>query len=510
MYEYEENKENEKQKVIDDLIEKYDNPIQLDYINNYTDFNDIDGKNSKLSEYIPITNIIEKIYDNIKQCYNIKSEDDFYMYINNINISSINEKLESKFIRETNDINKIFNLSSPKIDNNILHYGNVDYSLVLESFKNSNFINSHKFLDEVENINKPFSVSTLNIDKFIGYILYLRARISSNYSTEKFVTDFLKEQINKDVLRQHTYINDNLINDKFPKNKGLDLLNVYANIFNLNLLEVIENKMSVDHDNDEKYNLMNICTISTIQHVVSWFSDSLMAILLNSNEINTSDDAGILMDAGLPENNEYYDNGSDNKFCKIYIDKQIQKINIIVYNNITTYSVLDLLSKKNFGNLYYVIEFDIPSNQVFLKYFCFDYNILKHNEWVNEIINLNNYTNVNINNNQNINRENINRENINRENINRENINNENINRENIISKNKGKVGIGSALGLMALSAIPIALLLGGKTKKCNKIKNKYRKNKQTRIHKKHKTHKKNKQYKKRHTKKYYKKYYKK
>jgi hypothetical protein len=130
----------------------------------------------------------------------------------------------------------------------------------------------------------------------------------------------------------------------------------------------------------------------------------------------------------------------------------------------------------------YVI-FDLLNNECYIKDYLLE---------INHKMNTCNCSNNNSNVNKTISDENMNNKNINDENINDENINNENVNnnfRKNIF-ENKTSTAIGTLLTLGALSAIPIALLLGGKKTK-RRTGGKRRKNK-TRKQKQRKTRNKN------------------
>jgi hypothetical protein len=429
------------QKIYD--LSKFTNKIQLDYIKKYTTFYD---DNTEFANFLPNTKIIEEIYNNWQKCYRMKDESDFDKYINNEDISS--EILDqTKFNKVSVNLNKIHDFSNfvPEIINEHFHYGNINMKQVTESFKNRNFTNSFKFLDKMENINKPLSVSKLNIGQFLGYILYSRTKFNSNMPIEDFNSHILKQQINKDVIRQSTYINDKLINDEFTKDSTPPYF--YSNIFNLYLLEIIE-KVLPQTDDNGKYDLMNICSISTIQHVVSWYTDSLISLISGSDEVNTPKDAQLFIDFAIPSNDDYYDNDLNNKYFKIYIDERTQTVTTVSYCRILCMSMVDPTIKNYFGYAYFVIEFNIPTNTIILKYVCIDYDLTSHNKFIDEMIQLENRNN-NISSQHDVAEQN---------NI----IENKNELKQTIL-ENKSSAIAGTLLTMGALSAIPLALFLGGK-----------------------------------------------
>jgi hypothetical protein len=363
------------------------------------------------------------------------------------------------------NINKIHDLSNivPEINGEHFQYGNVNMQQIRESFKNSNFTNS---FNEIESENNPLSISKLNIAQFIAYILYSRTKFDSDVTMDYFNKNILKQQINKDVVRQNTYINNKLINNDFPKETTPPYF--YSNIFNLYLLEKID-KSFPKIDNTSKYDLMNICSISTIQHIISWYTDNFVNIILDASEINTPDEASLMIDYDIPVNDEYYDGGLNNKYYKIHIDERLQTITTVAYFRIMCMSMLNPVLKKYFGYAYYVIEFNVSTNSIILKYLCIDYDYISHNKFVSEILEIENEHSIVKNNYQNEMVQFVN-----------DNDKNKNI--------DKTKTAIGTLLTMGALSAIPLALLLGGnKTKqriklrgdkKLKKRKTKRRKNK--------------------------------
>ena len=459
--EIKENMTEEKEEKNSYDLSKFTKKIQLDYINTYTSFYD---NKAPLREYLPSTSIIEEIYDNWTKCFKMKDESDFDKYINNDEILESQNINLKHVIKVPINPNKIHDLSNffPEIINGRFHYGNINIKQVNESFQNHNFTNSFKFLDKQLNVNKQLSVGILDIPKFLGYILYSRTKFNPDISIDYFNSNILKTQINKDVVRQATYINDELINSEFSKLESIPPY-FYANILNLKLLGLIDNLLDID-DDDDKYELMNTFSISTIQHIISWYTDNLIRIILDSNEINTTKDAELVIDFDIPLNDEYYDNGTDSKYHKMYIDKQKQSVIIVAYYRILCMSMIDPITRKYFGHSYYVIEFNILTNTVILKYVCMDYDYISHNKFVDEMLNVKNEQSS-----------------MNRNNIEQKQVENQLTKYQQFketISENKTSAMAGTLLTLGALSAIPIALLLGGKRTKRRLVKEKRRKNK--------------------------------
>lgn len=448
------------QKMYD--LSKFNSDIQLDYINTYTTFyNDT----TKLSGFLPNTNIIEEIYINWKKCYKMRNETDFDKYVNNEEIKNTDTFDYKKMKKIQININKIHDLSNivPEINSEHFQYGNVDMQQIRESFKNGNFTNS---FNKIEGENNPLSVSKLNIAQFIAYILYSRTKFNSDVTIDYFNKNILKQQINKDVVRQHTYINNKLINDDFPKETTPPYF--YSNIFNLYLLEKID-KSFPKIDNTSKYDLMNICSISTIQHIISWYTDNFVNIILDASEINTPDEASLMIDYDIPLNDEYYDGGLNNKYYKIHIDERLQTITTIAYFRIMCMSMLNPVLKNYFGYAYYVIEFNVSTNSVILKYLCIDYDYISHNKFVSEILEIENKHSIIKNDYQ-----------------------NEMVQFVNDNDKNKKidktKAAVGTLLTMGVLSAIPLALLLGGRKKIKTKNKRRLRKRHETNKRQKTKT----------------------
>jgi hypothetical protein len=474
----------EETKIYD--VSKFDSEIQLHYINNYTSFDPVTSHIDSNNKLLPNTRIVQEIYNNWKKCYKLTSDEDFENYIVNDNDFPLDREMTGQKFSVNSD--NIFDASNYDVEiiGDKLHYGNVEMSQVFDSFKNNNFTNSFKYLDGIAEISEPFSIIKLNIVKFTAYILYKQSTSIGNKLINKFIEDDLKTQINKDVLRQHIYINEELINDKFIKNDPYLPDNYHVNIFNLNLLESID-RISPSSNDGYKYNLMNMIGILMIQFVFEFFNEVLSKKILSSLQIKTHEEVSVNVNISPPMNDDNYTNGSDNKYNKIYIDNENQKVITVSYNRISFQSFDDeSMTVHLLGYIYFVLEYDIVKNTVSMKYVSVEYDYKKHNEKIDEILNT-----IQLRKQQDENRLRIRQENLLRQQ--QENSLQEQPTKfqqiKETIGDNKTATTAGTLLALGALSAIPLALLLGGKhtskrmrgglCRKCTRrIKNKKNKNK--------------------------------
>jgi len=432
-----------------------------------------------------------------------KNENENINYETNLSIDSIIKDYKEKYLNTnmlpendftnsltnydySNDINNNFIFSDNTLIRNIENNENIYISNILNENNSINFYNnlySLKYKNNDKNIKELYnfilSQSSLNENSNIIKSKQTFIEFMKFLSSEYYTVDKIKDQCGKDINRTSAiFMNDNmLILDKNDDDNNYKI----CDKFNLEIMKEM-NRQNFENI-DKIYDYLIYIDILSHQTLINMFIFHVM----KTNNINFQ-----------MLTTFYHDNSSEISI-NLFLLIENNKLQFHTFKRCYIYDGMKLIN-SGYQNAEIAYNNGIEPDGIFIVYVIFD--LIKNEYYIKDYlfkftpeINISNDNN-NIFINQNINRENINNENINRENI----------NNENIISKNKGKVAIGSTLGLIALSAIPIALLLGGKTKKYNKIKNKYRKNKQTRIHKKHKTHRKNKQYKKRHTKKYYKK----
>ena len=431
MYDYEET-ENEMNLSIETIID--------DYKKNYLNTN-------KLPENTFTKYLLTKNNDDA-DCYDVKSNFDISnlknYVINNENIHISNVSNEDDFIKF---YDHMYSLKYKNNDENIK-----------ELF---DFIVSQSMLNENNNIIKCKK-------KFIDFIEFTALCGTTNN------VDKIKYQCGKDINRGACFLNDKILSfngndDNYKK----------CDDFNLEIMEEMKRKnfQNIDKIND----FLIYIDVITNQTLMNMFTFNIMELMIRNltqfigsfyhyNESELSVNSFILI-----ENNKLQLHRI--KHCYIYDSIRIMDDG---YND-TTDAFENNFEPDGFFTVYVI--FDLLNNECYIKDYLLE---------INHKMNTCNCSNNNSNVNKTISDENMNNKNINDENINDENINNENVNnnfRKNIF-ENKTSTAIGTLLTLGALSAIPIALLLGGKKTK-RRTGGKRRKNK-TRKQKQRKTRNKN------------------
>lgn len=352
------------------------------------------------------------------------------------------------------DINHSFelsknNLNSYIINNDQIHISNI--SNEEEFIKFYNELYSLKYENVQENIEKiyKFILSQSNLNNGDNII-------SSKKTLSEFMSFLslcvgsdvkeIKDQCGKDNVRGTIFLNNKIL----KLNSTLDNNVKQCDEYNLKIMEEMKEKKFKNID--KIYDYIIYIDILTHQTILNMFTFNMMNL---SNKLFDT----------LP----YHHTDSDlsvNLFILIDENKlQVHRMaHCYIYNfeRVSDYGAHDAFKKgvKPDGIFTFYVIFDLLENKYYIK----DY-LLK----INPIKNINN---------------NISNNNISNDNISKNNI-------KNIISENKGSATIGTLLTLGALSAIPLALLLGGKkTQRAGKR----RKNKTYRRRKERKTR--NKKYK--------------
>lgn len=481
--------------AIKEIVHMFNNDIQKDYIDKYTPylkFINNNTVNDNVDESLPQTESYKKIKSYFNPIINLKTYDDFVNFSNNdsnnfddlgtngeyVNINDTNFKekvndISSTGIKKTrykpsvndlySNINVSNNLCSISGQNISCHVGNINYEQ-LKNALSDGFENVLNKLDNDKSIQKPFGRGKIDLLKYISIIC------SKDISELPKYDSYIKKQIGKDMfLRDTIFINNDNLSTHLNSNDVLSnaLVTIQrtdrTNIIALYILGILDKyKYSI---NDMYDILMKILLLlhqgipGEIQILIMKYN---IEIVKEINEfcdtqncsINKINDLGLIFSLEKDDIFEPYNaNGLvTNKYIKIIINENEISVYSVFYGIFNVVSN-DYTEAFKAGHNLSVLHFDILNNTYDFKYLITSLNI--HNPIMSS-----KYENF----------------------------------KENI-KQNKTKVGLGSALALGALSAIPIMLLLGGnKTKKKNKNKNKNnrRKNK-THHHRKNLTKNKNK-----------------
>jgi hypothetical protein len=309
------------------------------------------------------------------------------------------------------------------------------------------FILSQSVLNENDNIIK----SKKSFVDFMGFV-------SLCGGTDNIVE--IKHQCGKDINRGICFLNDKILSFN-----GNDNNYKKCDDFNLEIMEEMkkQNFQNIDKIND----FLIYIDIITNQTLMNTFTFDVMNLIIrNLNDFMT-------LFYHYPKSEL-----SVNSFILVENNKlQVHRIkHCYIYNSVR-------ITDDDYADSNDAFERGLKPDGIFTVYVIFD--LLKNEYYIKDyLLKVNPKINISIN------------ENINNENINNENMNNENINKtkyekfKETISENKGSTAaVGTLLTLGALSAIPIALLLGGKkTRRRNrntggkerKIKTRHRRQRQT------------------------------
>lgn len=425
--------------VVKEIKKLFTNDIQKDYISKYTPYENMIDKNiidedipdEDKDTSFPETESYKKLKDKFSKNYNEKILD---LY----DIDSINaEKLT----------NNICEVNSKNIN---CYIGNVNLQQLSNGFRNG-FENALISLDNDRTINKPFGEGKLDLLPYMSIMASRDKSALNNYDA------YLKNQIGKDVLDRDVFlINDEFILETMKQNetfgdalKKNKLINSdKTNIIALYILRELSNKTNSKYTKEQMYDIL-----MTILPLLHQGLHGEIQILLNeyinkiTNEIN--DPNLYVLNITLPKSDDdkinYKEYKNSNKYLKLIINENEISIYSVMYSKFVFAGNIDPFVD---GHFFSVLHIDILNKKYEIKYLTLDVNYknieyLSPNELSSNDISLTKFDKI----------------------------------KENI-SDNKSSVAIGTLLTLGALSAIPIALLLGGKRTKRRLMKEKRRKNK--------------------------------
>jgi hypothetical protein len=399
----------------------------------------------KLPENIFTKSLLTKNNDD-ENCYDVKSN----FYISNLQNYIVND--------EDIYISNVFN------EDDFINFYDHIYSL---NYKNNDenikelydFMISQSLSNENDNIIKYKK-------KFIDFMEFT-ALCGKTNNVEK-----IKDQCGKDISRGVIFLNDKILTFN-----GNDDNDKKCDYFNLEIMK--EMKIKNFQNINEIYDFLIYIDIITNQTMMNMFTFNVMELMIN----NLKEFIGSFYHYGKSEL-------SVNSFILIENNKlQVHRIkHCYIYDSI---KIMD----NGYNDTTDAFENDFEPDGIFTVYIIFD--LLTGECYIKDyLVKINSKTNILENSNENINNENINNENISNEIMNYEN----NSLKKIILKNKKSTAAIGTLLTLGVLSAIPIALLLGGKKTrrklrkggKQRKIKTYKRKQRKTR-NKNNKNNKKNK-----------------
>jgi hypothetical protein len=465
------------------IMSIFSNDIQKEYINNYTPYFEFIENNKVTNDkdkLLPQTISYKKIKSYFEPIVNLNTQDDFINFSNNnidknsysknsnneIIFKNSRDNLKQKYNPNIFDLYEIINLKDNlcNLNNQNIncHIGNLNYNqlknVLLNGFKNVVYN-----LNKNRNIKKPFGKGKLDLLKYISIICSKDSSHLNNYD------EYIKNHIGKDQKRDVIFINNHDIshfiknNNIFPhelkefnKVSNTDYTNVIA-LYILGLLNEYSQYKDDIYDilikillllhqgifgeidiltknfTNQYVNEINDINGETIVNNIITNSSSTIEKYIkekkkkiqNKENINEEENEDTQSNIFTPYEDAY--NKVVNKYTYIIINGKEISLYVVLYY---TFSIItsdgDIF---NNGNNLGVLHFDILNNTYEFKYFINNFSL--HNP------------NINIPTKYQQLKENIN--------------------------ENKGKIAIGSTLGLLGLSAIPIMLLLGGNKTKKNK-----------------------------------------
>lgn len=439
MYEYEETKFNDNERnnevIMNEIKNMFTSEIQKDYISKYF-------KNNK--SFPP-----SKSYNKIKE------------------ILSNNP---------TNDISDLYYIDERKLDiNNICRndkenincfIGNVNLQQLKNGFSNG-FENALDLLNKDSTIIKPFGKGKLDLLEYISIIASRDTGEINRYDK------YLKNQIGKDMRRDVLIINNYDISHTLKQNEILKKFydfeekknneNTLAltnedctNIVALFILGELNNKLGIKLTIAEIYDkLMLLLTLlhqglpGEIQILLKKYNKKIV----DKINLNFEDEHFYTLDINKPDikderiNYEEYNNS--NKYIKLIIEEDEISFYSVIYTRFIVTGNFDEPIRD--GHYFAVLHMNILNETYEIKYLTMNINCINYNYEPTKFEKI-----------------------------------------KETISENKVTTSVGTLLTLGALSAIPVALLLGGKeTRRLRRTGGKRRKNK-TRKQKQRKTRNKN------------------
>lgn len=411
--------------LIEEMKNSFKEEIQQDYISNYLDT-------------FPPSKSYEKIKD--------------LMHVN-----ATSNLLELYDVDETKlDMNNAF-----KFNKNIECFiGNVTLQQLANGFMNGSE-NVLDLLDKDPSIIKPFAKGKLDLLQYLSIIASRDEEHVGKYDP------YLKDQMGKDMMRDIIIMNDYYIHDllnnhsMFKDFYTLKMSNKNrTNILSLVILGVLIDKLGHKLSKEDIYDKLML--LSTLLHqgphgeTLIIFNEYIKKIvdIINTNNNNIKELYGLVLSSPVvkeskdevieinPLANEPKPNDELDKYIKLIInDSEISFYSVIrrkfMFSGAFDNPYLD-------GYFFSVLHIDVLNLTYEIKYFTMYVNYPNYNYEPTKFENL----------------------------------------KENI-SENKPAVTAGTLLTLGALSAIPIALLLGGRKSKKRPLKNKNIKNKKSKKSKK-------------------------
>jgi hypothetical protein len=407
MHEYEETKFNDNNDLtlINEMISMFTDEIQKDYISKYL----VSFPPSKSYEKIK-ENFSEKPTRNIVELYDV---DEQKLNINNV----------CKFNKE----------------NIHCFIGNVNLQQLANGFSDG-FENALDLLDKDTTINKPFGKGKIDLLKYISIIASRDASELNKYDT------YLKNQIGKDMRRDVLIINNYDISRKLRDNEILkyffsgetikmkqnnenaleltnnDCTNIVALLILGELNEKLRRKLSMKEMYDK---LMLLLTLlhQGIPGEIQLLLENYTRKIVDKINLEVGDDNLYTININSPEVKDdsinYKEYNNSNKYIKLIIDENEISLYSVIYTrfmfdgNIETYRD---------GHYFAVLHMDVLNQTYEIKYLTIDINYVNYNYNPTKFEKF-----------------------------------------KETISENKGSTAAGTLLTLGALSAVPIALLLGGK-----------------------------------------------
>jgi hypothetical protein len=369
------------------------------------------------------------------------------------------EKIKTKLaVNPTSDILDLYYIDERKLDvNNICKndkenincfIGNVNLQQLKNGFS-SGFENALDLLDKDSTINKPFGKGKLDLLEYISIIASRDTREINRYDK------YLKDQVGKDMRRDVVIINNydmshilkqNEILKKFydfhdeekkdNKNNVLLTNEDCTNIVALFILGELNDKLGIKLTITEIYDkLMLLLTLlhqgipGEIQILLKKYNKKIVD-KINSN---FEDEHIYTMDINKPEANDerinYIEYNNSNKYIKLIIEEDEISLYSVIYTRFIITGNFDEPIRD--GHYFAVLHMNILNETYEIKYLTMNINCINYN------YNPTKFEKI----------------------------------KENI-SENKATTSVGTLLTLGALSAIPVALLLGGeKTRKRSRRK---------------------------------------
>lgn len=439
---------NNRLEIAEEVKKLFTNEIQKDYISKYTPYNDIINKTKDMNDTaFPQTESYKELKSKLSDNHEQKL-------------------LDLYDIVDITNTKKLTNNMCEVDDKNVTCYvGNVSVEQLSNGFRNG-YENALRSLDEDSTINKPFGKGKLDLLEYMAIMASRDRSVINKYDK------YLKHQIGKDALERDVFfINGEIILDTVKQNEVFNRTlrtmpnSDKTNIIALYILRELYDKTPYGKNTDKMYDIL--MTILPLLHQgLHGETQILFTEYINKIKKEIDDPNLHMLSIKTPENDDkinYKQYNNSNKYFNLIINE----------NEISVYSVLyskfvfagdfpDILTN---GHFFSVLHIDILNKQYEIKYFILDTKYKKE-----EYIPPKNFYSDDLSPNSN--------------DFSTNDIStNKFDNLKEAVTENKLATSAGTLLTLGALSAIPLALLLGGKGKGKRKrtkrrlIKGKQRKN---------------------------------